>query len=211
MPSPRCVRACVRATVVHLPLLPVRARCVLLPLRHLPAPSTHRQSALPLFAAPLSCCVQSTVTASDVDANATAVVAASLATAQKKTVDVAAACDSGRYGVMVGNFKVCALCASGTFGDDGYGCTACDAGTSAAVGASTCGNCAAGSYAQGGEWAESCAPACLHACMPPGCLECRGRITHSVPLPHAPDVCVCRQLRLPALPLWHLQQHRGQL
>ena len=101
------------------------------------------------------------------DANARPVVAASLADSQKKTTDVAAACSTGRYGVMVGNFKVCALCASGTFSDEGYGCTACYGGTSAAVGASTCSSCAAGSYAQGGEWAgnRGIAP-CKQTCMP---------------------------------------------
>ena len=107
------------------------------------------------------------------DTFAVAVIAGSLADAQKKVDDVAAACDAGRYGVMVGNFKVCPLCASGTSGD-GYGCTSCDAGTAAAVGATSCSNCVAGSYAQGGEWTFA-------ACLPPACC-CRLLL---LPLPPA--------------------------
>ena len=125
--------------------------------------------------------LQSTISASDIDTFAVTVIAASLADAQKEVDDVAAACDAGRYGVMVGNFKVCPLCASGTSGD-GYGCTSCDAGTAATVGATSCSNCDAGSYAQGGEWAcacrhrRCCCCCCFIArtvplitCPPPGC------------------------------------------
>lgn len=129
--------------------------------------------------------LQSTINATDVNAFAVAVVEGSLSTDQKKTTDVAATCGSGRYGVMVGNFKVCALCASGTSGD-GYGCTACDAGTAAAVGATSCSNCAAGSYAQGGEWQAHAASAAQIAARPPAhlpaaCGCCDGSPTHLCP------------------------------
>lgn len=130
------------------------------------------------------------------DAFAVVVVADSLGTSQKRTTDVAAACDTGRYGVMVGSFKLCALCASGTAGDDGYGCTTCDSGTASAVGAASCSDCQAGSYAQGGEWrvrADSAAPGTdfLSAC---------GLLGAGLPtgFPHPPNPCRlpcdCRQL-----------------
>ena len=106
----------------------------------------------------LSCprLLQSTINAAEVDARAVVVVAASLADSQKRITDVAAPCEDtyGRYGVMVGNFKVCPLCASGTYGD-GYGCTPCDAGTSSEAGSSSCSTCQAGSYAQSGERAAA--------------------------------------------------------
>jgi hypothetical protein len=151
--------------------------------------------------------MQSTVVAANVNANAVAVVATSLATAQKKTDDVGAACDAGRYGVMVGNFKVCALCASGTISDDGYGCTACDAGTAAAaVGASTCINCVAGSYAQGGEWAGACMQfwcpeiSCLLMPAGLGCLDCSGSKAHPPPPLPAPFIHAGNSDCLPCLP-----------
>jgi len=65
-------------------------------------------------------------------------------------------CDDGRYGLLVGDIKLCPLCPVGTSGD-GDGCTACSAGFAyGAVGLTTScdvvGNkCAAGSYAQEGE------------------------------------------------------------
>jgi hypothetical protein len=123
----------------------------------LPAPHVHAARAAstlthhPLAGSPPL--LQSNITATDLNAAAVRVVAGNLADAQQRTGDaVGSSCDAGRYGVMVGGFKVCPLCASGTSGD-GFGCTACDAGKSkAAVGAATCDACAEGSYAQGGEW-----------------------------------------------------------
>ena len=150
--------------------------------------------------------MQSTVTAANVNAYAVAVVAASLATEQKKIDDVGAACDAGRYGVMVGNFKVCPLCASGTSGD-GYGCTACDAGTAAAaVGASTCSDCGAGSYAQGGEWAGACMQfwcpdfPCLPMPAGLGLLDCWGSLAPPPPPLPAPLVRAGNSDCLPCLP-----------
>jgi len=69
--------------------------------------------------------------------------------------DPAEACAAGAYGVLTAaGKKICSLCPAGTYSAGGVGCTGCPAGTASNnVGADAvtdCGNCAAGSYAQGG-------------------------------------------------------------
>ncbi|KAI7844392.1 hypothetical protein COHA_002190 [Chlorella ohadii] len=61
-------------------------------------------------------------------------------------------CGSGRYGLLMGDFKLCPLCPAGSVGTGGFSCKPCAAGTaSGAVGFSgTCASCAAGTYAQDG-------------------------------------------------------------
>lgn len=110
-----------------------------------------------------------------VNAGAVLVAANDLAAAEKRTGEfVGDKCEDGRYGIMVGNFKVCPVCASGTTGD-GFGCTTCAAGTRAtAVGSDTCVDCTAGSYAQHGEFARRLlswrpTPAPALSCLPPVC------------------------------------------
>ena len=70
-------------------------------------------------------------------------------------------CSNGAYGIdLVAGGKVCALCPAGTYSDDGVGCTSCPSGSAgASVGATaaaSCSQCAAGSYAQGGN--SNCLP-----------------------------------------------------
>lgn len=84
----------------------------------------------------------------------------------KSGVNVNQDCDDGRYSIMMGNFKVCAMCASGSSGN-GVGCTGCNAGTAAGVvGSGTCSPCPKGSYAQGGEFAGACCVVVLDAASP---------------------------------------------
>ena len=97
----------------------------------------------------------STVTASDIDAGVVVLTdTANLAAGQFKTGDLGATCGAGRFGIVVGDIKLCPLCPAGTVGN-GYGCTSCAAGTQSALGG-TCADCAAGSYANGGN--SDCLP-----------------------------------------------------
>ena len=89
---------------------------------------------------------------------------------------VGVACTAGRFGVIVGDIKLCPLCPAGTTGD-GNGCTACDAGTaSGTVGATTCATtCAAGTYSSDGySNCLPCAAGTYRATSDPAnqCKEC---------------------------------------
>ena len=90
--------------------------------------------------------------------------AAGLTSGTEFNNDITATCTAseGRYGFILNdNIKVCALCPAGTTGD-GYGCTACAAGTGKAsgVGATTCAACDAGTYAA--EGSSDCLPCPQH-------------------------------------------------
>ena len=99
-------------------------------------------------------------------------------TSPQIAASVGAACDitnDGRFGVIIGDIKLCPLCPAGTTGD-GNGCTACTAGTASnAVGAKTCGtNCARGTYS--GDGLSDCLPCpagtYTSAAGESQCLEC---------------------------------------
>ena len=87
-------------------------------------------------------------------------------------------CGSGRYGLLMGDFKLCPLCPAGSVGTGGFSCKPCAAGTaSGAVGFSgTCASCAAGTYAQDGE------------CQPCQCLLAEQRMLAALRL-HGPLAC----------------------
>ena len=145
----------------------------------------------------------------------------------KSADDAGLDCDAGRYGMLVGDIKLCPLCPAGTTGD-GNGCTACPAGkASDAVGVTDTTGCTAvchqGYFSQTGEHPLA------HALVVAVCLRLLHQVyrtgirlnwlqnvsanhpAHLAPLCAAPLPLPCRQLRLPALPhahlLWH-QWHR---
>ena len=71
---------------------------------------------------------------------------------------ITTACGGGRYGIIIGNdLKLCPVCPAGTTGD-GNSCDSCAAGTgkNAGVGATTCTDCDAGTYAA--EGSSDCLP-----------------------------------------------------
>ncbi len=97
----------------------------------------------------------STVAAAEIAAGVVVVPdGTNLAAAQFKSGDLGVSCGAGRFGVVVGDIKLCPLCPAGTAGD-GFGCTSCAAGSQSALGG-TCANCLAGSYANGGN--SDCLP-----------------------------------------------------
>ena len=86
--------------------------------------------------------------------------AAGLAPAQYAP-SLTAACEAGRYGLILGDsLKLCPLAGAGSTAD-GSACQACAAGTAkAGVGAGSCAECAAGSYAPDGS--SDCLPCPQH-------------------------------------------------
>ena len=108
--------------------------------------------------------VSSGITAAQIDNHAVVSAGATLTLDTHFKIDLAAACPATRFGVVVGNIKLCPLCPAGSLGN-GYGCTPCAAGTQSALGG-TCVPCAPGTYAGAGVAVSPTATPTNNKCLP---------------------------------------------